>query len=191
MALVAASGPAGTVGADAARKEPTRTAAVEKKEGDKQQDGNRKQDGDSKKEEPRPACMHCGATCGLVAVCECKPGTKKTQQTEYDTTSDPICVPGCSGFAWPWDRRHGVGCADRVSGCTAACTAGCGADCCRAWVRQRKKLVKETKDEDKQVIERKVVWVCRGCASGCTGPGPAAKSAGWWPAWLRWPHAGL
>jgi hypothetical protein len=147
--------------------------------------------GSAAADKEQPACMHCGATCGLVAFCECKPGTKKTQKTEYDMTCDPVCVPGCSGFAWPWDRRHCAGCTKGVSGCTDDGSDGCGADSCRAWVRQRKKLVKETKDEEKEVIERKVVWVCRGCTSGCTAPAhPASTASGWWPAWLRWPRAG-
>jgi hypothetical protein len=59
---------------------------------------------------------------------------------------------------------------------------------------QRKKLVKETKDEEKAVVERKVVWVCRGCdggpSVGCTGgSGAGAGKAGWWPTWLCWPYA--
>jgi hypothetical protein len=147
--------------------------------------------GSAAADKEQPACMHCGATCGLVALCECKPGTKKTQKTEYDTTCDPVCVPGCSGFAWPWDRRHCAGCTKGASGCTDDGSDGCGADSCRAWVRQRKKLVKETKDEETVVVERKVVWVCRGCTSGCTAPSrPASTASGWWPAWLRWPRAG-
>jgi hypothetical protein len=137
----------------------------------------------------RPACVHCGATCGLVAFCECKPGTKKTQKTEYDTTCDPVCVPGCSGPPWPWRHRPAAGCTGCASGCTE-----CAGDCCNAWVRQRKKLVKETKDEEKAVVERKVVWVCRGCdggpSAGCTGgSGAGAGKAGWWPTWLCWPYA--
>lgn len=146
--------------------------------------------GSAAADKERPSCMHCGATCGLVAVCECTPGKKKTQKTEYDTTCDPVCVPGCSGFAWPWSR-HGAGCADRATGCTAGCSTEGDADCCRAWVRQRKKLVKEIKDEEQQVIERKVVWICRSCTVGCAAPSrPAANASGWWPAWLRWPYTG-
>ena len=146
--------------------------------------------GSAAADKERPSCMHCGATCGLVAACECKPGTKKTQKTEYDTACEPVCVPGCSGFAWPWSR-HGACCADRATGCTAGCSTEGDADCCRAWVRQRKKLVKEAKDEEQQVIERKVVWICRSCTVGCTAPSrPAANASGWWPAWLRWPYTG-
>ena len=133
-----------------------------------------------KSAEQRPACMHCGATCGLVAVCVCKPGTKKIPKTEYEAKSDPLCVPCCGGPPWPWGRK-----------CTAGSCTGCEAECHDAWVRQRKKLVVETKDEEKPAIERQVAWVCRGCARGapvsCTGCGDAAPGrASWWPSWL--PH---
>lgn len=133
-----------------------------------------------KPEDERPACMHCGATCGLVAVCVCKPGTRKTAKTEYEAKSDPICVPCCGGPPWPWGGHR------RAAGCT-----GCEAECHDAWVRQRKKLVKEKKDEEQPTIERQVAWVCRGCGPdspvSCTGCGDAApRRASWWPSWL--PH---
>jgi hypothetical protein len=137
-----------------------------------------KQDSRAKAERERPACMHCGATCGLVPVCICMPGTRKIQKTEYETTCDPVCVPCCSGPPWKCQRR------------ATSCT-GCEAECHDAWVRQRKKLVAEQKDEERPTIERKVVWVCRGCdagpSAGCTDGGDAAsRRAGWWPSWL--PH---
>ncbi|MFM8985864.1 MAG: hypothetical protein ACKONH_07380, partial [Planctomycetia bacterium] len=69
-----------------------------------------KQDSREQAERERPACMHCGATCGLVPVCVCKPGTRKIQKTEYETTCDPVCVPCCSGPPWKCQRR--------ASGCT-------------------------------------------------------------------------
>lgn len=133
-----------------------------------------------KSKEERPACMHCGATCGLVAVCVCKPGTRITPRTEYEAKPDPICVPCCGGPPWPWGGHR------RAAGCT-----GCEVECHDAWVRQRKKLVKETKDEEQPRLERKVAWVCRGCGPGdpvtCTGGGDVApRRASWWPAWL--PH---
>jgi hypothetical protein len=151
---------------------------------DKKQDGEKKAtDGKDKakdgkdKEEPSK-CMHCGATCGLEAVCVCECGTKKTPKTEYEAKCDPICVPRCSGLPWPFSRCHrGAGCTD------------CQSDACRAWVRHRKTLVRETKDEEVSVIERKVKYVCRRCAAtgktGCCGDEPA-KHGGWWPHWLRW-----
>lgn len=137
-----------------------------------------KQEPREKAERERPACMHCGATCGLVPMCICTPGTRKVQKTEYETICDPVCVPCCSGP--PWKCHHGV------TNCTA-----CEAECPAAWVRQRKKLIVEKKDEEKPAIERKVVWVCRGCDAGtpvgCTGGGDASpRRSSWWPSWL--PH---
>jgi len=78
----------------------------------------------------------------------------------------------------PFSRcRHGGGCTD------------CQSDACRAWVRHRKTLVKETKDEEVSVIERKVKYVCCQCAAtgktGCCG-GEPAEHGGWWPHWMRW-----
>jgi hypothetical protein len=134
---------------------------------------------ENKKEKPKedpPKCMHCGARCGLEAVCVCECGTKKKPKTEYETKCDPICVPRCSGLPWPFSRcRHGGGCTD------------CQSDACRAWVRHRKTLVKETKDEDVSVIERKVKYLCCQCsANGKTGccSGEPAEHGGWWPHWL-------
>ena len=135
-----------------------------------------------KAEAERPACMHCGATCGLVAVCICKPGTKKTPKTEYEAKSDPICVPCCGGPPWPCGGHR------RAAGCTGC--ERCDTECHDAWVRQRKKLVVEKKDEEKPTVERKVAWVCRVCETpepvGCTGGVHAAPRSGWWPTWL--PH---
>ena len=136
-----------------------------------------KKEKEKSKEEP-PKCMHCGAKCGLEAVCVCECGTKKKPKTEYEAKCDPICVPRCSGLPWPFSRcRHGGGCTD------------CQSDACRAWVRHRKPLVKETKDEEVSVIERKVKYVCCRCTAtgktGCCG-GEPAEHGGLWPHWLRW-----
>ena len=149
---------------------------------DKAKDGKDKEKEKAKekekpKEEP-PKCMHCGAKCGLEAVCVCECGTEKKPKTEYEAKCDPICVPRCSGLPWPFSRcRHGGGCTD------------CQSDACRAWVRHRKTLVKETKDEEVSVIERRVKYVCCRCTAtgktGCCG-GESAEHGGWWPHWLRW-----
>ena len=146
----------------------------EKKATDGKEKGKDKQK-EKDKEEP-PKCMHCGARCGLEAVCVCECGTKKKPKTEYEAKCDPICVPRCSGLPWPFSRcRHGGGCTD------------CPSDACRAWVRHRKTLVKETTDEEVSVIERKVKHVCCRCsATGKTGccDGESAEHGGWWPHWL-------
>jgi hypothetical protein len=150
---------------------------------DKEQNKEESKKEESKKEkekskEESPKCMHCGARCGLEAVCVCECGTKKKPKTEYEAKCDPICVPRCSGLPWPFSRcRHGGGCTD------------CPSDACRAWVRQRKTLVKETKDEEVSMIERKVKYVCCQCSAtgktGCCGGEPTRHGV-WWPHWLRW-----
>ena len=50
----------------------------------------------AKPKERSPACIHCGATCRLEAVCVCECGVKKKPKTEYEAPCDPICVPRCS-----------------------------------------------------------------------------------------------
>lgn len=130
------------------------------KKAENKQEGKKKEEGKKETEkEKQPECMHCGARCGLEAVCVCECGTKKKPKTEYEVKCDPICVPRCSGLPWPFSLcRHGGGCTD------------CPTDACRAWVRQRKTLVKETKDEEVSTIERKVKYVCCRCsATGKTG----------------------
>ena len=135
--------------------------------------------GDSVAGKP-PACRHCGATCGLEPVCVCRPGTKKKPVTEYATTCEPFCVPGCSGPPW---FRHGGGC------------AGCADECgrCPGSVRSRKKLSKDTRDEEVPVVTRTVEYVCCDCrprsTAGCCDvrPEPRAENrAPWWAAWLPW-----
>jgi len=147
---------------------------TEKKKEESKKEESKKEKEKSKEESPK--CMHCGARCGLEAVCVCECGTKKKPKTEYEAKCDPICVPRCSGLPWPFSRcRHGGGCTD------------CQSDACRAWVRHRKTLVKETKDEEVSVIERKVKYVCCQCSAtgktGCCG-GEPTKPGGWWPRWL-------
>lgn len=153
--------------------------ATDGKDKDKAKDKGKEKDKEKDKDKEKPpACMHCGATCGLEAVCVCESGTKKKPKTEYEAKCDPICVPRCSGLPWPFSRcRHGGGCTE------------CPSDACRARVRQRKTLVKETKDEEVSVVERKVKYICCRCAgcgkTGCCGDKPAG-AGGWWPQWLRW-----
>lgn len=120
-----------------------------------------------------PACMRCGTTSNLREICVCECSTKKTPKTEYTVTCDPICVPRWSGFSWPFARCLHAG------GCTA-----CQPAPCRAWVRSRKKLIPETKDEEVAVIERKVESICDSCAGGgelgcCSSdpPGAVGKQA--------------
>ena len=104
-----------------------------------------------------PACMHCGATCGLTAICVCEPGTKKQPKVEFDVECEPICIAGCSSRPWPLGN-----CGSRVG-----CTNGCGR--CPSRVRSRKQLKKETVDEEVPTIKRKVAYVCDCCAGRCAG----------------------
>lgn len=128
-----------------------------------------------------PACMHCGATCGLVPICVCEPGTKKKPNVEFDVTCEPICVAGCGSTPWPFGRGH-----DRV-GCTSCCAEPCQ---CRGWVRNCKKLKSETTDEEVPTIKRKVAYVCGCCARGptvgCCGGGRVERAPSWWACFAAW-----
>lgn len=127
------------------------------------------------KADTTPACRHCGATCGLAAICVCEPSTKKQPKVEFDVECEPICIAGCGSRPWPWGK-----CGNRV-GCTNGCQDRCR---CPSWVRSRKQLKKETVEEDVPTIKRKVAYVCDGCAGRCTGGGgavgPCRRLASWW-----------
>jgi hypothetical protein len=58
---------------------------------------------DASKKDEKPACMHCGATCGLVPICVCESGTKKKPKVEFDVKCEPICVAGCGSKPRPFD----------------------------------------------------------------------------------------
>jgi hypothetical protein len=63
-------------------KEPAPAKAPAKgTEKDKDKAKDKSKDKEKEKDKP-PACMHCGATCGLEAVCVCECGTKKKPKTE-------------------------------------------------------------------------------------------------------------
>jgi hypothetical protein len=136
---------------------------------------------DASKKDEKPACMHCGATCGLVPICVCESGTKKKPKVEFDVTCEPICVAGCGSKPWPFGR-----CNDRV-GCTSCCEEPCR---CPGWVRNCKKLKKEATDEEVPTIKRKVAYVCDCCAgrctAGCCGGGRARRAPTWWACLTSW-----
>lgn len=163
-------------GADAGPMSPgtAKPQGKEQEKGGSTKENDKDKSKDKGKEKP-PACMHCGATCCLEAVCVCKQGKKKKPVTEYETKCEPICVARWSGP--PWARRP-AGCTD------------CPPDSCRCpgWVRNRKTLVKEIRDEEVDTVDRSVGYVCATCAGrgpvGCCDAAPA-KPSGWWPAW--WP----
>jgi hypothetical protein len=130
-----------------------------------------------KKKEETPACLRCGATCDLVPTCVCEPGTKKQPKVEFETTCEPICIPACGGWPWPFGG-HG----DRV-GCVSCCREPCD---CASRVRYRKKLQQETVDEEVPVVTRKVAYLC-GCCAG-------KQREAWWSRSFRgltwwWPRA--
>ena len=131
------------------------------------------------KADTTPACMHCGATCGLTPICVCEPGTKKQPKVEFDVECEPICIAGCGSRPWPWEK-----CGDR-GGCTNGCEDRCR---CPSRVRSRKQLKKETVDEDVPTIKRKVAYVCDCCAGRCAGRCdgggckvvPCLRPSSWW-----------
>lgn len=141
-------------------------------------DASKKDNG--KKDEP-PVCMHCGGTCCLAPICVCEPGTKKKPKVEYEVECGPMCVAGCSSKPWPFGR-----CGDRV-GCTTCREEPCR---CPGWVRNCKKLKKETTDEEVPTIKRKVAYICADCAgrcaAGCCGATPRPRPPSWWASLTSW-----
>ena len=132
------------------------------------------------KADKKPACMRCGATCGLAAICVCEPGTKKQPKVEFDVECEPICVARCGSRPWPLERcEAGVGC---TNGCEGPCR-------CPAWVRNCKRLKKQTVDEDVPTIKRKVAYICDCCAgrcsNGCSSVKPCRPSS-WWKRLCWW-----
>lgn len=131
---------------------------------------------------PAPACMVCGATCGLTPICVCKPGTKKQPKVEFSTECEPFCVPGCSSRPWPFGSHHAA-----RGGCTSCCDEPCR---CPGRVRSRKKLTKETVDKEVPVIDRSVGYLCCGCAgerpTSCSEPPAPRQPAGWWTRLWPW-----
>jgi hypothetical protein len=148
---------------------------------DKGTDDKAKEDKEKSKKDEKPACMHCGATCGLAPICVCEPGTKKQPKVEFDVKCEPICVAGCSTKPWPFGR-----CGAHV-GCTTCCEEPCR---CPGWVRNCKKLKKETTDEEVPTIKRKVAYVCDCCAgrctAGCCEATPHPRQASWWTRLTWW-----
>jgi hypothetical protein len=130
-----------------------------------------------------PACMHCGSTCRLRAICVCEPGTAKKPRTEYDVTCEPVCMPG-----------PGRSCCPRTGAAGAGCTACAPPFSCPGRVRHRKTLRRETVEDEVCVVARQVAYVCEACSTGrgvgCTGSKSSLfPEKGWFPAFaaFRWP----
>jgi hypothetical protein len=136
-----------------------------KKAGSKEEDGGKDKEGDS----GPPACIHCGATCGLTAICVCEPGTKKKTRIEFASRREPVCIPGCGG---PEQR---VGCTD----CDAEPCA------CPGRVRLCNRLLAENVTEEVPAVVRKVRYVCRCCEATCGGR-PRHEPCWHWTTLLRW-----
>lgn len=142
---------------------------------------------DKKPAEKKPACRVCGGGCHLTPVCVCEPATKKQTTTTYSMKCEPVCVPepclSHHGHHGP-GPRHGGSCTG------TACVGSCGA----ASVRTKKTLLKTIKEEDVDVIERKVEYLCRHCARldaaptccSCAGHGPAPTPRPWWKSFWLW-----
>jgi hypothetical protein len=132
----------------------------------------------------KPACMRCGATCGLEPVCVCEPGTKKRSKTEFDVECGPICIPGCGD---PFGKSGGPSC----TGCAGGCTSDQAAPCsCRGRIRNVKKLSRRNVDEEVPTVVRTVKYVCDCCAgrcgAGCCGGSPRHGAASWWSRLFCW-----
>ena len=127
-----------------------------------------------------PACIRCGATCGLEAICVCSPGTKKIPKVEYEVDCEPICMPGCGSTPWSFGRREPAGC----SSCTVEQPA------CPGRVRTRKLLRKETTEEEICVVERRVEYLCGPCSgrtpATCCGSDRKPRPATWWERLTAW-----
>ena len=134
-------------------------------------------------EKKKPACRVCGGTCHLAPICVCEPATKKKTKTTYAMKCEPVCVPE------PCLSHHTLG-KHHAASCTGA---GCDGSCGAASVRTKKTLLKTMKEEEVDVIERKVEYLCRHCAGidaaptccSCAGLGPASAPRPWWKA--LWP----
>lgn len=190
--LLAIAMPVGGAAADGPSKATSAVAGKADAKGDRKGKGDAEADAkgkaakDPKKAssgDEKPACMRCGATCGLEPICVCEPGTKKRPKTEFDVECGPICIAGCGD---PFDRKGSPAC----TGCTG-CTHGGPEPCeCRGRVRVVKKLVRKTVDEEVPTVERKVKYVCDCCAGRCTagrheGPCRRGKTP-WWSRLLAW-----
>jgi hypothetical protein len=186
--LLAIALPVGGAGADGPAKAPSAAEGKADAKGDRKGKGDAEGDGKGKAAkdpkqaasgDEKPACMRCGATCGLEAVCVCEPGTKKRPKTEFEVECNPICIAGCGN---PFGQR---------AGCTGGCTT-CGPEACecRGRIRVVKKLERKNVDEEVPTVVRKVKYLCECCAgkcgAGCCGPAARHRAPSWWSRLLPW-----
>ena len=157
-----------------------------KGKGDAEGDAKAKAKKDPKKAtagDEKPACMRCGATCGLEPVCVCEPGTKNRPKAEFEVECAPVFIAGCGT---PFGRR--TGCTEGRASVAGGCTT-CGPEACecRGRIRFVKKLERKNVDEEVPTVVRKVKYLCDccagRCAAGCCGPAPRPS---WWSRLLPW-----
>lgn len=127
-----------------------------------------------------PACLRCGATCGLEPICVCSSGTKKKPHAEYEVECERFCVAGCSSAPWPFGRRAAVE-------CTSCAEESCD---CPGRVRTKKLLRKTMVDEEICVVERSVAYLCGSCSgrgsASCCDTRPAERRPSWWSKLTPW-----
>lgn len=141
------------------------------KSGDPDRDKDHDKGKDKADESGPPACMRCGATCGLTPICVCEPGTKKKTRVEFESVREPVCIAGCGGHVQP-------------TGCTDCCDEPCA---CPGRVRCCNRLRANTVTEEVPAVVRKVRYVCRCCESTCARPLPHTHHLPWTilAAWCR------
>ena len=123
-----------------------------------------------------PACIQCGATCGLIPICRCEPATRKKPRTIYESKCELVCEPGVGLFG-----HHHL---NKPDGCTA-----CGPACGPSRICQKKTLIKTVKEEEVCHIKREVGYICRCCAGecrGCDSPGCTKPQSRRRPPLLDW-----
>jgi len=91
----------------------------------------------------------CPSCRGFIPVCRRVPLTIKKPKVEYRMKCELVCVPGCGCL-----KHGGRGGCDR-------CSHG---ECGDARIRQKKLLLKEVTEEERQSYEYKIFWVCPACA---------------------------
>lgn len=124
-----------------------------------------------------PACIQCGATCGLIPFCRCEPVTRKKPKTIYESKCELVCEPAV-GFFHHHRQKH------RDGGCT-----DCGPACGPSRICQKKTLIKTVEETDVCHVKREVGYLCRCCAgqcSGCDAAGCSAPPAGRRPPLVDW-----
>ncbi len=124
-----------------------------------------------------PACIQCGATCGLIPFCRCEPVIRKKPKTIYESKCELVCEPAVGLLHHHRQKHQHGGCSD------------CGPACGPSRIRKKKTLIKTVKEEDVCHVKREVGYICRCCAgqcSGCDAAGCSTPPAGQRPTLADW-----